>query len=172
MAGWFFADENLRSQLQDHFSQAFSQAFSKKKKAVPTILWVSPAAIFSDTDEQYTIRPQSLADYEQLIESLRDRQQVPTHIIYGWSATNNVSSTGLPKTDDFQSLLYFTQSWAKTIDLAQSVSTISVITTEVQEVTGADLLNPSKAKLFRVISGYCTGISWATMPPNRYRVSC
>jgi acyl transferase domain-containing protein/acyl carrier protein len=139
-----FADEALQAQLQAHFSTVENQ---------PTVIWVNPGLGFLAEGDRYTLDPHNLGDYQKLIQSLSDdpqtNRQALSQIVYGWSVNN--PKTDDPKTDDFKSLLYLTQALAQ----REMALTLSVITTDVQDITGSDSLNPSKAKVL----GLCQVIS-------------
>ncbi|MEO1395707.1 MAG: beta-ketoacyl synthase N-terminal-like domain-containing protein [Cyanobacteria bacterium J06634_5] len=153
-----FADDALQAQLQDHVSTLDTQ---------PAITWVNPGSAFSHEGESYTLQPQHAADYQQLIQALVDDNRAndswPTQVIYGWGLTH-ISSKDQSHPDDFQSLLYLTQAIAAArLSLTEKNNLImSIITTDVHDVTTHDSLNPRKAKvlgLSQVISQECPGLS-------------
>ncbi|MEM9087127.1 MAG: beta-ketoacyl synthase N-terminal-like domain-containing protein [Cyanobacteria bacterium P01_F01_bin.53] len=149
-----FADDALQTQLQEHFSTL---------KNRPAITWVNPGSAFSHaTEKSYTLQPQQATDYQQLIQALLAGDSWPTQVIYGWGMTHGTSS-GKPHVDDFHALVYLTQALTTSREvLTRSTFTISIITTDVHDVTVHDSLNPRKARvlgLSQVISQECPGLS-------------
>jgi len=128
-----FADSTLQQQLKAGFLAANIR---------PSITWVTPGSHFSYEDTHCTLQPQNSADYQQLIQALSDQQQPPSQVIYGWSVAP-LSTDIDAKTDSFSSLLALTQAIAQ----RNTALTLSVITADIQDVTGQDSLNPDRAKL-------------------------
>ncbi len=132
------ADETLKSQLQQDLSTLDSS---------PEIIWVVPGSEFSDrnqnstAEKSYQIQPHVASEYQQLTESLANNNQWPTQLVYGWSAMSTATSTS--KLDDFQALVYFIQALAS----AERAMTISIVATDICEVTSSDTIDPHRAKI-------------------------
>ncbi|MEO0868677.1 MAG: KR domain-containing protein, partial [Cyanobacteria bacterium J06642_11] len=99
------------------------------------IIWVTPGEQFSASETRYTLPPQNKANYQQLIEAVT--KENPTQIVYGWGLSPDSSNIA----DGFQSLLWLTQALSET-DL-----TLSILTQNIQPVTGGESLNLDGAKL-------------------------
>ena len=123
----------------------------------------------------YTIQPQNSNDYKALIEELLDLNWTPTKILHLWSVTSqNQTKSGLEEVDrafsealcdrvqetGFYSLLFLVQALAKQnlTDLE-----ISVISNNLQSVTGEEIISPEKVTLLGVIK---------TIPLEYPNISC
>ncbi|MGD1866650.1 MAG: beta-ketoacyl synthase N-terminal-like domain-containing protein [Phormidesmis sp.] len=156
-----FAESDLQAQLQAHLSTL---------KTSPKITWVKPGASFASESDGYTIQPHHADDYQQLVQSIAATEaaiaQWPTQIVYGWGIThrsNNANSddngndNSKTQSNDFQSLIYLTQS----ISPVNKPCTISIVTTDIYDVTSTDSLNPHKAKVVgfsQAIAQECPGL--------------
>ena len=144
-----FADKPFQSQLQQYFSTTNTH---------PNIIWVTPGSEFSHTvnsdrspaENHYTIAPHKITDYQQFIQSLTDHQPFPTQVVQGWGVTHTADDT-LSNPDSFRALLFLAQALAQ----ANLSLTLSIVTTDVQDITGNDSLNPDKARTL----GLCQVIS-------------
>ena len=98
----------------------------------------------------YTINPRNQDDYNTLIEELLDLNWTPSKILHLWSLTaQNQAPSGLEEVDrtqetGFYSLLYLVQALAKH-NLTKLE--ISVISNNLQSVTGEEVITPEKATL-------------------------
>jgi len=104
---------------------------------------------FSSVSEGiYTINPQAHDNYNTLLKELRTLGKVPSRIIHLWSVTSNDDTPSgiafLENSQDlgFYSLLFLARAIGKQRDIA---SQIDVITNNIQEVTGEEVLYPEKA---------------------------
>jgi amino acid adenylation domain-containing protein/non-ribosomal peptide synthase protein (TIGR01720 family) len=108
----------------------------------------------------YMIQPNREEDYQRLMKDLHKQGRIPRQIIHLWNLTNaNESSSGmepgskepekvLEKLDEsidrsFYSLLYLAKGVGKYF--ASESLTLQVVTNNMQEVTGGDLVFPEKA---------------------------
>jgi acyl transferase domain-containing protein/aryl carrier-like protein len=102
----------------------------------------------------YTINPQSRDDYNALIEELLDLNWTPTKILHLWSVTPQSQRTSEIEELDgvqekgFYSLLFLVQALSKQnlTDLE-----IAVISSNLQSVTGEEIISPEKATLLGAI---------------------
>jgi len=103
------------------------------------------------SEETYTINPQNKEDYYGLLKKLRASERSPNTIVHLWcltSAEGNCSGSDVLEISQnlgFNSLLFLTQA----IDdlLAPEPVQIKVISNNLQEVTGEEVLFPEKAIL-------------------------
>ncbi|MEL6135942.1 MAG: type I polyketide synthase, partial [Cyanobacteria bacterium J06628_6] len=91
-------------------------------QALTDVTWVEPGSAFACEGETYTIGADAPADYQQLIEQLRDRP--PTQIIYAWRGRN---------LDELKCLMHLTQAIADS-DLGEV--TLTLVTRSAHSVTG------------------------------------
>jgi amino acid adenylation domain-containing protein len=121
---------------------------------------------FGRTDERtLMLDPGEPADYDMLFRELSEQQMIPDEIVHLWSVTEG---DGPPlRIEDLEelqsrgtySLLFLAQALQRH-DRVSSPS-ISVVSTNVQEVTGAETLHPVKATLLgpaKVIAQECPGL--------------
>ncbi|MEV0386657.1 SDR family oxidoreductase [Nonomuraea sp. NPDC050643] len=98
----------------------------------------------------FTLRPGELADYEAMFEAL-GKDGLPTHVVHGWTATDPTEDCLAPQVVDevgergFYSLLFLTQVLAAQVP-DHSVRILAV-STNMQEVSGEDRIEPGKALL-------------------------
>jgi acyl transferase domain-containing protein len=98
----------------------------------------------------YTLNPGERSHYVELIKELRERELFPHQIFHLWGITQpgaaaetGIASLVRSQAFSFYSLLFLAQALG-----SGNVSTpihIAVVTTDLQEVTGEELLNPLKA---------------------------
>ena len=100
-------------------------------------------------DHAYTINPRERDDYDALIQALRAQDKVPETIVHLWSVTpDGPAPSGIESVEEaqergFYSLLFLAQALGKynvTVPLQ-----IGVVSTNLQEVTGDEVLCPEKA---------------------------
>ncbi len=100
-------------------------------------------------DLEYTLNPQLAEDYDTLLNELRVLNKNPNMIVHLWSVTENdhpeSETERLDKAQDagFYSLLFLAQALGKQ-NITHNLQ-LTVISNNVQEVTGEDLLCPEKA---------------------------
>ena len=100
-------------------------------------------------DHVYTINPQSCDDYDALIKSLHERNSAPNMIMHLWGVTPD---EGMPSGTvhlkqalylSFYSLLFLSRAQGNQ-NITHSLQ-IAVVTSNIQEVTGEEVLSPEKA---------------------------
>jgi acyl transferase domain-containing protein/acyl carrier protein len=111
------------------------------------VITVLPGAAFArESEDVYTIRPDQRADYESLLKAMREQGKIPRRVVHLWSVT----APGAVDLDDmlakgFYSLLALAQTLG---DLAlDDACEITVISNELQNVTGGERLCPEKATI-------------------------
>lgn len=114
---------------------------------------VSAGQAFRRTDERsYTVCPGKQRDFDQLFQALADANKTITHIFHLWSLSAiDAADTGQESLDrNFNSLLNL----AKSLENNQAVIpegrklTITLITNQLADVTGVEMLRPDKALLY------------------------
>lgn len=126
------------------------------ERQCPHITMVTPAREFAKNGEnQYQINPQKSHDYVALLGELQKSGHMPNRIIHLWGVTGYESGNwqleGIRKTLDmgFYSLLYTAQALGK---LKITVETgIKVVTNNMQEIIGKELLFPEKATVLGAV---------------------
>jgi acyl transferase domain-containing protein/acyl carrier protein len=100
-------------------------------------------------EESFTINPEVKEDYHALLKELRTDERSPSTIVHLWCLTSReesiAESYGLVRNLGFNSLLFLTQAIAK--QLPGKLMQIKVISNHLHQVTGDELLSPSKAIL-------------------------
>ncbi|OYQ63098.1 hypothetical protein B9G53_18730 [Pseudanabaena sp. SR411] len=101
-------------------------------------------------DRRYMIDPSQAKDYESLIEALRQLNQLPDQIVHLWNVTAQISSEGeeaiaTAQTIGLYSLLFLTQAIVKYA--ISSKLKLTVISNNMQSVTGQETIQPEKASL-------------------------
>jgi acyl transferase domain-containing protein len=130
-----------------------SQVVERLTQAGGSVKTVSVAEEFVAQDGGYTINPQRVDDYVSLIKALKDSEWIPDQIVHLWSVTEETQIFERAQSLGFYSLLSLTQALAK----AQITSPLKlcVVTTNVHEVIGDELICPEKA----TVLGPCKVIS-------------
>ncbi|HEX8337890.1 MAG TPA: amino acid adenylation domain-containing protein, partial [Pyrinomonadaceae bacterium] len=136
------------------------------------VFTVTPSHHFSRRSEAaFTVNPLMPEHYRQLLSLLREEEQAPGKILHLWGVTPE--QTAPPAPEEYQqqferaqahglhSLLYLTQ--ALNADGDQHGVEIEVVTTQAQEVTGAEQIRAEKA----TVLGACKVI-----PQEHPRISC
>jgi amino acid adenylation domain-containing protein len=108
---------------------------------------VTPGSAFAVVEEDaYVLAPGSRADYEKLVSELQGNDRMPARILHLWGVTGK-EENGLDRILDlgFYSLLHM----VKALAAAESDGgfDITVVTDNMQEVTGEEDLCPAKATL-------------------------
>ena len=145
-----------------------------------TTIVVYPGAAFGQlNDHQYTIDPARRADYDALLGDLHQRGLTPAAIVHLWGVTPALPQ---PLPDEqlehllahgFYSLLYLAQALG---DLNLESCTISVVSSDMQQVTGAEPICPEKATLlgpckliqFEYVPLSCRSIDISLPPPDSW----
>ncbi|MEM8828372.1 MAG: beta-ketoacyl synthase N-terminal-like domain-containing protein [Cyanobacteria bacterium P01_G01_bin.19] len=128
----------------------FSQELKAKlKKLGCQVISVSPATAFSqENDKSYKIDPLNPQDYLTLLDKLETNSKLPQKIIYLWSLKESAIFTDNSQ-QDFNNLIHLTQ--ALTSKKINKPIQLSIITSNIQEVTGNEQLNPNLA----LVMGIC-----------------
>jgi acyl transferase domain-containing protein len=95
------------------------------------------------SDTCYSVAPRARADYESLLRDLRDQGLLPSRVVHAWSIG---AAPDLERTLDlgFYSLLCLAQSLG---DLALDGCRITVLSSDIQQVSGAECICPAKATI-------------------------
>ncbi len=107
------------------------------------------------SDNQYSLNPRQSSDYDILFRELYAQKNLPTKIVHLWSvASNNHADSELEWQEEIQvqgfySLLFIVQAIGK-IDIRNNLQ-ITVISNNLQAVTGEENLCPEKATLLGAI---------------------
>ncbi|BDA68747.1 beta-ketoacyl synthase [Calothrix sp. PCC 7716] len=102
-------------------------------------------------DNQYSLNPRQSSDYDILFQELYAQKNLPTNIVHLWSITsNNHTLSELEWLEEIQvqgfySLLFIVQSLGK-LNIPNNFQ-ITVISNNMQAVTGEEILCPEKATL-------------------------
>ncbi|MBD2435877.1 type I polyketide synthase [Nostoc sp. FACHB-110] len=133
-----------------------------------SVIVVYPGEQFNKLSEQeYSINPSQMDDYDSLIAQLQFCGQIPDAIFHLWSVTPaELTTSGIEYFENcqnlgFYSLLFLAQSFDK-YNITQLVD-ILVVTNDIYDVTGVEKLNPAKA----TVLGMCK-----TIPQEYANISC
>ncbi len=108
----------------------------------PYIVKVKTGNAFNRVNEfEYTLDPDEPRDYDRLIALLAANKQTPFKIIHFWGVTGE--NRDRKKLMEFYSLVYLTRALGKH-HFSESFH-ISVVTDNMQEITGEEALDPWKA---------------------------
>ncbi|ASC71030.1 type I polyketide synthase [Halomicronema hongdechloris C2206] len=137
-----------------------SQIVTNLQQQNHEIITVSIGSHFTQWNEkEYSLNPQQQEDYHVLFKALLKHNQFPTKIIHSWTVTShnfpNLGFEQVNKLQDlgFYSLLFLAQALGKQA-ITDDVQ-ITVISNQMQSVTGGEPLCPEKATVLgpvRVIS--------------------
>ncbi|MEH2270277.1 MAG: SDR family NAD(P)-dependent oxidoreductase [Nostoc sp.] len=100
------------------------------------------------SDDHYTLNPQQRDDYDALLKELLAQDKFPNTIVHLWNVTpvnNTESAVGKAEDLGFYSLLYLAQALGKH-NFSEQLQ-IAVISNNMQEVTGDEILCPEKATI-------------------------
>jgi len=141
------------------------------------VITVKVGAFSKLSESQYSLNPQHNHDYDALIKELVTQQKLPKRIIHLWSVTPvgekelELEEVEKSQARGFYSLLFLAQTLGRqeTADDFQ----ITVISNNLQPVTGSEILCPEKATLLgpiKVISQEYSNIKCRSidviLPPN------
>ncbi|MEH1940521.1 MAG: beta-ketoacyl synthase N-terminal-like domain-containing protein [Nostoc sp.] len=107
------------------------------------------------SDTQYIIDPGESSDYDTLLRELYARENLPTKIVHLWSITSKIHTVSevewLEQVQEkgFYSLLFLAQALGK-LNLKNEFQ-ITVISNNMQSVTGEEILYPEKATLLGAV---------------------
>ncbi|MEO9030109.1 MAG: SDR family NAD(P)-dependent oxidoreductase [Ktedonobacteraceae bacterium] len=118
------------------------------RRAGHTVVTVIAGSQFSHTEERYVVRPDAAADYEAMLKDMRERGHAPAQIVHLWSvgpcATTEEDDLDGVMAHGFYSLLSLTQALG---NLGLDHCQITIISSDMQDVTGAEVLCAAKATL-------------------------
>ncbi len=103
------------------------------------------------SDRFYTINPTQADDYHTLLQELKQRNKNPSSIIHLWSVTpNNHTELGIESFEASQelglySLIFLVQALER-LNFINSLQ-LTVVSNNLQEVSGEEVLSPEKATL-------------------------
>lgn len=134
-----------------------------------TVILVRVGSQFQQKGNSYRLNPSQLEDYQALIRSLIQAGQFPDAVVHGWSLSSVSPPAFLDQFDvarfdaaqdlGFYSVLYFTQALQQAE--ASKPLALWLLTNQVHDVTGAELLRPEQATVVgthAVIAQECPGI--------------
>jgi len=113
------------------------------------------------SDRRYAINPQQRDDYDSLLQELRTLGKLPKTIVHLWSVTLNTQPESAIELQGFYSLLFLAQALGENHQ-TNSLS-VEMISNNMQEVTGSELLCPEKA----LVLGPCK-----TIPLEYPNITC
>ncbi|MCW5312694.1 SDR family NAD(P)-dependent oxidoreductase [Nostoc sp. KVJ3] len=93
----------------------------------------------------YTINPEKENDYNTLLKELRILGKIPKRIVHLWSVTPNNYANSAIEALGWSSLLFLAQAIAE--NNQTDTLEISIVSNNLQEVTGSEILCPEKALL-------------------------
>ncbi|MGD1919264.1 MAG: SDR family NAD(P)-dependent oxidoreductase, partial [Pleurocapsa sp.] len=126
----------------------FSQELKAKLKELGcNVITVSTETQFSKHEKAYKLNPHSYNDYLTLIDDLANNNKLPQKIIYLWTLTD-IEIFNNNSLQEFNSLVYLAQ--ALTTKHLNKPIQLSIITSNVHEVTGIENLDPDKAMVMGV----------------------
>lgn len=109
----------------------------------------------------YTINPQKEDEYNTLLKELRNLGKIPKRIVHLWSVTPNSYTNSAIEALGWSSLLFLAQ--AITENNQTDALEISIVSNNLQEVTGSEILCPEKA----LVLGACK-----VMPLEYPNITC
>ncbi|MBD2508878.1 SDR family oxidoreductase [Nostoc muscorum FACHB-395] len=109
----------------------------------------------------YTINPEKEDDYNTLLKELRSLGKIPKRIVHLWSVTSNSYTNSTIEALGWSSLLFLAQ--AITENNQTDALEISLVSNNLQEITGSEILCPEKA----LILGTCK-----VMPLEYANITC
>lgn len=127
------------------------------KQQVENVIIVKVGSEFAQQQENvYTLNPQQSDDYNSLVKKLVTQKQIPQKIIHLWTVTVNEERKSTFKelgeeiqAKGFYSLLFLAQAIGKQ-NLTEEVE-LSVISNNLQSVTGEEILSPEKSTLLGAV---------------------
>lgn len=109
----------------------------------------------------YTINPEKENDYNTLLKELRTLGKIPKRIVHLWSVTPNSYTNSAIEALGWSSLLFLAQAIAE--NNQTDALEISIVSNNLQEVTGSEILCPEKA----LVLGTCK-----VMPLEYPNITC
>ena len=130
---------------------SFADRIAKKLQELEQeVVIVSVGADTPPVEEnQYSIDPHNSEDYENLIEQLKEADQLPQKIVYCWGLDSNDLSGDETPNSSFYRLLFLSQALTK-IELEHPVE-ITAITNQLHQVIGTESINCHESKLLGLL---------------------
>jgi acyl transferase domain-containing protein len=130
-----------------------SQIVKRLESAGHSVTTVMGGPGFARAGERaYRINLQQRADYESLLNELREAAWIPDKVLHLWNVTRDEDgqitddeSFATAQWKGFYSLIYLSQAWAK-LHLENALK-LCIISTNLHEVVGGESLRPEKATL-------------------------
>ncbi len=116
--------------------ESFGKALEKHGHQVN---YVSPSLSFFKQGNVYYIAPKEQSDYQKLIDSLRQENQLPKHVVHGW-LVDSMESFDQIFNFGYKSIIQL----VKSIKEIESVS-LNIMTSELFKVFGDEALKPEKS---------------------------
>jgi len=132
----FSDDRGLGAALQEQLQQ--------RRQLVTAVR--SGSTFLRHDDDSFTLAPHQREDYDRLLQELLARQKTPQVILHLWSVDHHDSAKA--RACGFDSLLLLAQALAKHLPAASLQ--IGVVTSQAQEVTGEEELQPEKTMVLGV----------------------
>jgi phthiocerol/phenolphthiocerol synthesis type-I polyketide synthase E len=133
------------------------------------VITIEPGTGFSRlAEDSYTVQPSLRADYEALFAELVEKERTPSRVVHLWSVTRAEDAATLDTIlqNSFYSLIALAQALG---DVEVEQCEISIISNDVQEVLGDDLVHPEKATVIgpcRVIPQEYANLSCRSIDVN------
>ena len=149
-----FMDEiGIGEQLQQRLDRMNALPDDNKDDNKRGVVVVRPGENFSRIAENsYTVNPLNPGDYQALIAQLKEQNKLPHRVVHLW----NFMPLPRPGTTGYRDEDYDDRGFYSLIYLARALGSeeieietgIIVVTNNMQEVSGRDLLNPRQATVF------------------------
>ncbi len=107
------------------------------------VSYVSSGTSFCKEDNTYSIVPNELSHYQQLLETLSSENQTPERIVHGWMI-DSIDSFGQVFSLGYKSIIHLVNALGKTIS-----SELSIFATGLFGVLESDVISPEKS----IVSG-------------------
>jgi len=119
---------------------------------------IEPIVVFVDTvfqqesSQRYRMRPENPRDFDQLLQAIQVDGKKISHIFYLWSLTaeKTANTQADSLSSNFYSLLFLARALEANPALLSSEKkiNITVVTNQLEDVTGSERLSPEKALLY------------------------
>ncbi|MCP4397918.1 MAG: SDR family oxidoreductase [bacterium] len=133
-----------------HLVEQFLTSLERQQQRVIT---VKPGSQFTQLrKDEYIINPQQASDYEALFQSI---ESIPQSIVHLWSISAahydelNVNHVTSAQDSGFYSVLYIAQALGK-VKRSREIQ-IHIVTNNLQEVTGEEIIQPEQAPLLGLV---------------------
>lgn len=138
--------------LKDEYGVSTALAEHLLLLGVNAIVVSAGAAFKRKNENSYSVRPGEPQDFNQLLQAIRGDGKTIDHIFHFWSlsAEGEVRSQTEGLIRNFYSLLYLAKSLEnnKALIPSNQKAVITIVTNQLQDVTGSEVLCPEKAVLY------------------------